>query len=77
MFIQFVLRTHGLSSFIVSDRDTQFTNNFWKTLCQQLGITVKLSTAHHPETDSQTESQNQELERYLRSYVNYFQDDWI
>ena len=77
MFIQFVLWTHGLSSFIVIDRDTQFTNNFSKTLCQQLGITVKLFTAHHPETDSQTERQNQELERYLRSYVNYFQDDWI
>ena len=77
MFIQFVLRTHGLLSFIVSDRGTQFTSNFWKTLCQQLGITVKLSTAHHPETDGQTERQNQELERYFWSYVNYLQNDWF
>ena len=77
MFIQFVLRTHGLPSSIVSDHGTQFTSNFWKALCQQLGITVKLSTAHHPETDGQTEQQNQKLERYLQSYVNYFQDDWV
>ena len=51
MFIQVVLRTYGLSSSIVSDHGTQFTSNFWKALCQQLGITVKLSTAHHPKAD--------------------------
>ena len=60
-----------------SDHGTQFTSNFWKTLCQKLGITVKLSTAHHSETNGQTERQNQELERYLWSYVNYFQDNWV
>ena len=77
MLIQFVLRTYSLLSSIVSDRGIQFTSNFWKALCQQLGITVKLFTAHHPETDGQTEKQNQELERYLWSYVNYLQDDWV
>ena len=77
MFIQFVLRTYGLSLSIVSDCGIQFTSNFWKALCQQLGITVKLSTAHHLETDSQTEGQNQELKCYHWSYVNYFQDDLI
>ena len=77
MFIQFVLWTHGFFLSIVSDHGTQFTSNFWKTLCQQLGITVKLSTAHHPETDGQTERQNQELECFLWSYVNYLQDDWV
>ena len=65
MFIQFVLRTHGFPSFIVSDHGTQFTSNFWKVLCQQLGITIKLSTAHHLETDDRTKRQNQELERYF------------
>ena len=55
MFIQFVLRTHGLLLVIVSDRGIQFTSNFWKALCQQLGNKVKQVTAHHPETDGQTE----------------------
>ena len=77
MFIQFVIWTHGLPSSIVSDCSTQFTSNFWKALCQQLGIIVKLSTAHHLKTDGQTERQNQELERYFQSYVNYLQDDWV
>ena len=38
---------------------------------------LQLSSGHHPETDGQTEQENQELEHYLRSYVNYLQDDWV
>ncbi len=30
----------------------------------------------HPQTDGQTERHNSVLEQYLRSYVNYQQDDW-
>ena len=76
MFTQFVIQTHGLLSSTVSDCGTQFTSELWRFLCQQLGITVKLSTAHHPETNGQTKRANEELERYLRSHVNYLQDDW-
>jgi hypothetical protein len=35
-----------------------------------------MSTAFHPQTDGQTEIVNQETERFLRTYVNYQQDDW-
>ena len=49
----------------------------WDSLCKLLGIKAKLSTAWHPETDGQSKIANQEMERYLRSYVNHFQDDWV
>ena len=32
---------------------------------------------YHPQTDSQTERINQEIEIFLRYYVNYQQDNWI
>ena len=32
--------------------------------------------AYHPQTDRQTERVNQELEQYLRLYVNHRQTDW-
>src|SRR5882724_7878900 len=32
--------------------------------------------AYHPQTDSQTERVNQEVEQFLRLFVNQWQDDW-
>ena len=34
-------------------------------------------TAFHPETNSQSEIANQEIERHLQTYVNHFQDNWV
>jgi len=35
-----------------------------------------LSTAYHPQINSQTERINQEIETFLQHYVNYKQDNW-
>ena len=35
-----------------------------------------MSTAHHPQTDSQSEQNICTLEQYLYSYISYHQDDW-
>ncbi len=37
---------------------------------------MNLSTGYHPQTDGQTERANQDVERYLRSYCSYMQDNW-
>lgn len=77
LFIKHVTARFGNPQSIVSDRGTLFTSKFWSTLCYALRIKSRLSTAFHPQTDGQTERQNQTLEQYLRSYVNYQQDDWL
>jgi len=41
-----------------------------------LGIKMKLSTAFHSHTDGQTEQMNQELEQYLKFFVDYRQKNW-
>lgn len=41
-----------------------------------MGTKLQLSTAHHTQTDGQTEIYNQYLDKVLRPYVNYYQDDW-
>ena len=41
-----------------------------------MGIEGAWSTAYHPQTDGQTERVNQEVETFLRAFVNLRQDDW-
>ena len=77
VFVERVARRFGLPEGIVSDRGSVFTSKFWSTLCFHLKIKRRLSTAFHPQTDGQTERQNQTLEHYLRCYCNYRQDDWV
>ena len=76
LLIQNVWKLHGLPKTIISDRGPQFVALVWQSLCKTLQNKSKLSTAFHPETDGQSERANQEMERYLRTYVNYQQDDW-
>ena len=47
-----------------------------KDLCTLLGIERNPSTAYHPITDGQTERINQEIEQYLRIFINERQNDW-
>jgi hypothetical protein len=35
-----------------------------------------MSTAYHPQTDSQTEHINQVLEGYLHLFTSWWQDNW-
>jgi len=47
-----------------------------KELNRILEIETKLLTAFHLQTDGQTEHANQELEQYLRMFVDYRQEQW-
>jgi len=42
-----------------------------------LGIQTKLSTVYHPQTDRQTERINQELEQYLKVFIDHRQKQWL
>ena len=71
-----VIRDHGLPRRIIHDRDTQFMSKYMTDLFNLLGTSQNPSTAYHPQTDGQTERMNQTLEQYLRSFINYHQDNW-
>ena len=76
LFRDHVWRNHGLPDQIISDRGPQFVSAFTRELNRLLGIQTSLSTAFHPQTDGQTERVNQEIEQYLRIFINQRQDDW-
>ncbi len=63
--------------FIVTDRKSLFIFKFWSSLCYHLWIRLRYNIVYHSQTNEQIEKQNQILEFYLRSYVNYQHNDWI
>jgi len=76
LFLEHYVGQHWLPRGMVSDRGVQWVNAFWKHACRRLNIQQRLSTAYHPETDGSTERRNQEVERYLRTFTTYMQNDW-
>ena len=58
------------------DRGPQFAAGLMKELNRMLEIKMKLLMAFHTQTDGQTEHMNQELEQYLRFFVENRQKDW-
>ncbi|RFU81252.1 hypothetical protein TARUN_954, partial [Trichoderma arundinaceum] len=77
VFARFVTANHGLPGEMISDRGSTFVSKFWKALNNRLGTHHKASTAHHPQTDGQTERINQIVKDYLVHYINLGMEDWV
>lgn len=76
IYIDVIVRLHGVPLNIISDRDARFTSRFWQSLQTALGTQLNLSTAYHPQTDGQTERTIQTLEDMLRACVIDFSGSW-
>ncbi|KAA0067014.1 pol protein [Cucumis melo var. makuwa] len=76
LYMTEIVRLHGVSVSIISDRDARFTSKFWKGLQLALGTRLDFSTAFHPQTEGQTERLNQVLEDMLRACVLEFSGSW-
>ena len=61
---------------IISDRDSRFTAELWQHLWSTLGVTLRMTTAHRPQADGQSERANRQILEYLRHYVNAAGSDW-
>jgi len=76
LFRDNIWKLHGLPESIISDRGPQLMAGLIQELNKMLGIKSKLSMAFYPQTDGQTERVNQELEQYLRMFINHRQEQW-
>ena len=76
LYIDRIVKLHGVPSRIVSDHDAKFTSRFWKKLHEALGTKLDFSSAYHPQTDGQTERVNQVLEDMLRACVLTYGSNW-
>jgi len=76
LFLHHIWKLHSLPKCVVSNHGPQFIASFTKELYRLLGIQLSSSTAWHPQMDRQTEHVNQELNQFLRLFVNKRQNDW-
>ena len=69
LYIEEIVRLHGILVSIISDRDPRFTLRFWGKFQEALGTRLNFSMAFHLQTDGQSEKVIQVLEDMLRSCV--------
>ncbi|GKB90114.1 reverse transcriptase domain-containing protein [Tanacetum coccineum] len=66
----------GVPKALISDRGTYFCNSHLEKALQKYGVTHKLSTAYHPQSNGQTEVTNSAIKRILERLVGYNPKDW-
>ena len=76
LLVDHVSKRFGLPQYVISDRGSIFISKFIKEWYRILGIKGPPTTAYHPWADGQSERMNQEVEIYLRHFINHQQDDW-
>jgi hypothetical protein len=68
IIMNFYVPFHGPLDIIVSDRDTQFTSEFWAHLTKQWETKLAFSTAFYPQMDGQAKKANSIVKRVLRAF---------
>ena len=76
LYIQEIVRLHGVPVSIVSDRDLRFTTHFWKSFQKAMGTRLTMSTAFRPQTDGQSERTIHVLEDMLRACTLDYKGRW-
>ncbi|GJS03353.1 putative reverse transcriptase domain-containing protein [Tanacetum coccineum] len=67
LYLKEIVCRHGVPVSIISDRDSYFTSNFWRSLQKALGTNLDMSTACRPQTDGQSERTIQTLKDIIKA----------
>ena len=54
LYMREIVQLHGVPVSIVSDRDSRFTTQFYKSLQRSMRTQLRMSTAFHPQTDGRS-----------------------
>ena len=76
LYVNEIVRLHGVPSSIVLDKDSWFTSHFWGGVQKALGTRLDFSTAFQPQIDGQSKRTIQTLEYMLKACVLDFKGSW-
>ncbi|KAL3583078.1 hypothetical protein D5086_017410 [Populus alba] len=71
-----ILSRFGIPRAMISDGGTHFCNKPFESLMKKYGITHKVTTPYHPQTNGQVELANREIKQILEKIVNPNRKDW-
>lgn len=71
-----ILSRFGIPRAIISDGGKHFCNKSFESLMKKYGITYKIATPYHPQTNGQVELANREIKQILEKTVNPNRKDW-
>ena len=67
---------YGQPTFLLSDRGSQFTSEFFGAVCDTLNVRQAFTSAYHPQTNGQVERFNRTLVASLKCYCSEHGRDW-
>jgi hypothetical protein len=77
IYMREVVRLHGLSSSIVSNRDPKFMLKWWHELHRIMVTKLLMSTSFHLQMDGIMERANRSIGQIFRAVIDPDQRDWV
>ncbi|RDY13983.1 gag-pol, partial [Mucuna pruriens] len=66
----------GVPKALISDQGSHFCNRAMASLLQIYGVTHRIATIYHPQTNGQAEDFNKEIKQTLQKMTNPNRKDW-
>ena len=76
LYIEEIVKLHGIPVSIISDKDLRFTSRFWGKSQEALGTQLNFSATFYPQMDGQSKRVIQVLEDMLRNCVIDYEGSW-
>jgi hypothetical protein len=76
IFLDSVVRHHGVPRSITSDKGPQFTAELWQALWARLDTKLPMTVAYRAEANGKAEREGQSLETWLRAFCTEHPEDW-
>ncbi|XP_040942308.1 uncharacterized protein [Gossypium hirsutum] len=71
-----IFSRYGTPRALISDRGTHFCNKLVSALMEKYGVTQRIATAYHPQTNGQAEVSNREIKSILEKTVKPNRKNW-